>query len=122
MAASLDEILTAAKNIVTAINNASRQYLIIAGAQIYEKITAPTLVVTGHGRLCVVSVYTAGTTVGMAYDATVTTDTTKPLCSIPMAVGVYRIDLPFDFGLVIVPGTGHGITVSYSAGIGAGGV
>jgi hypothetical protein len=122
--ASLSDILTATKNIVTALNNAARQYFLIAGSQVAEGMTAPTLVATGHGRVCVVSVCAAGSApVGFFDSADVSsTPVSRALCAVPAAIGVYRIDLPFSFGLVAVPGAGQIITVSYSLGDGSGGV
>jgi hypothetical protein len=121
---ALSNVLTAAKNIVTAVNNAARQYFLIAGSQVAEGISVPTLIATGHGRLCVVSMCNAGSAPAGFFDSADVSSTpaSKALCAVPAAIGIYRIDLPFNFGLVLVPAAGQTVTVSYSLGDGAGGV
>ena len=48
---SLSDILTAAKNIVTALNQLGQTYLSVEGAQQLADITTATLVMTGQGIL-----------------------------------------------------------------------
>ena len=116
MSASLSDILTATKNIVTALATAAQNYLNVQGLINAAGITATTLVSAKAGRIANVSVIVAGAATGMIYDATSTTDTTKPIYVIPMAVGnaPYIVNMPVSFGIVIAPGSGQTITVSYS--------
>jgi hypothetical protein len=76
-------------------------------------ITAATVVATvpsdfakGQGRLARVQVLAAGATAGAAYDGAALTGNTN-------TVGTYTIDMPFLAGLVIAPGTGQTVAVSY---------
>jgi hypothetical protein len=113
MTASLTDILTATKNIVTALNGAAQQTLLIAGNQVATGVTAATLVATGQGRVATVSVIVAGVA-GKLYDASLATATTNPLAVMPATVGVFVVNLPFNNGLVIAPGAGQTVTVSFS--------
>jgi hypothetical protein len=112
--ASLDDILTTAKNIVSSVNNLGQSYLNVQGAQSLTNISTATLVKSGNGRLASVVVLTAGSTEGTAYDSTSTTSAISPLCRIPNTVGVTFVNIPFGLGLVVAPGTGQVVTVSYS--------
>ena len=111
---SLTDIFTVSKNIVTAINGLGQVYLSVQGSQVSNAISAATVVSTGQGRLVQVVVLTAGSTTGSAYDATTTTATTAKIVSIPNTVGVINVNIPTNNGIVIAPGTGQVITVSYS--------
>ena len=115
MTASLSDLLTAAKNIATAINQASRTYLGVQGMQLAPNIKSAAVVVTGTGRLAVLSVITAHTG-GMIYDSKDPGNTTEPMLSIPDVIGIYQINLPFDDGLLVVPVANQQVTISYSIG------
>jgi hypothetical protein len=114
--ASVSDVLTTIQNIVKALATAAQNYLNVQGAVNAATITAPTLVKNVAGRICSVSVIVAGSATGFVYDATSLTDTSKPLYVIPDAVGLepYVVNLPASFGIVVVPGTGQTVTVSYS--------
>lgn len=112
--ASLTDILTTAKNIVTAVNDLGQTFLKVNGSRSTAAISAATLVTTGQGRLCRIAVTTAGTTLGTVYDASSTGVTTSPIYSIPNALGVVEVSLPTNNGIVVAPGTGQVVTVSYS--------
>ena len=114
MSASLADILTTAKKLVAAINAAITGYASIQGSNSTASIAAPTVVKAAPGRLCVVVVTTAGSTAGAAYDAAAAGTTTRLLYVIPNTVGVYVVNLPTSYGLVIAPGTGQVVTVSWS--------
>jgi len=111
---SLTDILTATKNIVTALNNASQTYSNVNGMQTRLDITAATLVKSGEGRVAYISVTVAGTTVGHAYDSTSTGATSSTICVIPNTIGVFQVNMPFTTGLIVTPGTGQTVSVSYS--------
>lgn len=112
--ASLSDLLTAAKNIVTAINALAQNYLNVQGILNAAGLTTDTVVKQTAGRLCVVSVIVAGSATGTIYDGSTTSATTKPLYVIPMTVGVTIVNIPTSFGLFVSPGSGQTVTVSYS--------
>lgn len=78
-------------------------------------LTAATLVKAGAGRLIRISVTVAGTAAGSANDAATTAGAaaTNQLASIPNAVGVIYLDFPVTNGIVVTPGTGQSLSVSY---------
>ena len=112
--ASLSDLLTAAKNIASAINGVAQTYTNVQGARVFQKVTTTTAVSTSAGRLAMISVTTAGSTTGTIYDAADVATTTRPIYIIPMTVGVVFVNLPVVYGIVVVPGTGQNVTVSYS--------
>lgn len=113
---SLSDILTAAKNIAVAINNAAQIYLKVQGASRSATLTANTIVSTGQGRLASVSVIVAGSTDGIIYDSSAVGTLTNAIAVIDNALGVTVINMPYNSGLVVVPGTGMTLVVSYSEG------
>ena len=112
--ASLTDILTASQNIVRALSSLGTTFLQVQGNQVVNGISSSTLVVSGQGRLARISVTTAGTTTGTAYDASVVGVVGSPIVTIPNTVGVIDVNIPTNSGIVIVPGTGQVVTVSYS--------
>ena len=112
--ASLSDLLTAAKNVATAINQAAQNYLNVQGAQNRSALAAATVIKTSAGRLCTVIVTTAGSATGAIYDAISVTATSPIIYVIPNTVGVYVVNCPTSFGLVVAPGTGQVVTVSWS--------
>ena len=114
---SLSDILTAAKNIVTAINGLGQTYLKVQGALRSGTLTSTTLVSTGQGRLASVSVIaSAGSNDGMIYDSNNSLSLTSKLALIDHTIGVRVMNLPYNNGLVVVPGTGMTVVVTYSEG------
>jgi len=111
---SLSDILTAAKNIASSINGVGQTYLQVQGNLVLNNISAATLVSTGQGRLASIAVLTAGSAVGAAYDATLSSATTNKIVTIPNTVGMIVVNIPTNNGIVIAPGTGQVVTVSYS--------
>ena len=112
--ASLTDILTTAQNIVRAISVLGTTYLQVQGNQVRNGISTTTVVSTGQGRLARIVVTTAGSAAGGAYDASVASITTSPIIVIPNTVGVIEVNIPTNNGIVIAPGTGQVVTVSYS--------
>lgn len=113
---SITDIFSAAKNIAVAINNAAQVYLKVQGAQRSETLTGTALVSTIQGRLASVSVVVAGSTDGIIYDSSVSTTLVNALAVIDNVIGVTVINMPYNTGLVVVPGTGMTVVVSYSEG------
>lgn len=112
--ASPTDILTTLKNIVTAISNAAQTYLNVQGALSYSDISTASLIHTGPGRVCNVIVTTAGTTTGSIYDANSAAATTNKVYVIPNTVGVYVVNFPINYGIVVAPGTGQVVSISHS--------
>lgn len=114
--ASLADLLTATKNIVVALNNQTQNELNLAGAVTVCGIAAPMVLKLTAGRVANVSVTTAGSAVGHIYDSPILGATTKPLYIIPDAVALapYKVEMPVSFGILVVPGSGQVLAVSYS--------
>lgn len=115
--ASLSDILTAIKNLVTGLATATTNYLNVQGQITLCNITAPTVVKASAGRVCSVSVIAGGGAPGAIYDvATLTGARTKQLYVIPDSVGTepYVVNLAASFGILVVPGSEQNVSVSYS--------
>lgn len=113
---SLSDIFTVAKNIAVAINNAAQVYLKVQGTNRSSTLTSTALVSSGQGRLASVSVIVAGSTAGTIYDSNLTGSLTSSLAVIGNTLGVSVMNLPYNNGLVVVPGTGMTVVVTYSEG------
>jgi hypothetical protein len=112
--ASLTDILTTAKNIVTAINGLANTYLNVMGAQNQANIIAATLIKSGSGRVGVISIINGGSAAGYIYDANSAGSTTNPIFAIPTTIGVVVLNMPVNNGIFVAPGTGQAVTISYS--------
>lgn len=112
--ANLSDILTTAQNIPTAINALATTYLKVQGNQNAADISTTTLVSSSPGRVATVVVSTAGSAVGHIYDQSATTPTARVLFVIPMTVGINVVNMPASYGILVVPGSGQVVTVSYS--------
>lgn len=108
------DLLSVWRNLVQAVNGLGQTYLQVQGLANRPLIAAATLVKAGAGRIATVSVTTAGSTTGTVYDAGLASATTNLIYVIPEALGVYVVNLPLGIGLVVVPGMGQVLTVSYS--------
>lgn len=116
--ASLDDMLTTHKNGVVAINNLHQGNTRSEGTNTSSTVTASTLIISGKGRLVNFSVVVPGSTVGAIYNSLSVSGVTAPnqLVSVPNVNGVYVCGQIFTNGLVIIPGTGQSINVTYSLG------
>lgn len=112
--ASLSDILTATKNVVTALNQLGQTFLDVQGSQSYTNITAPTLVKSGQGRIARLVVVVAGSGTGAVYDAASATATTNQLLTIPTTIGIGEVNIPVNNGIVVAPGTGQTVAIVYS--------
>jgi hypothetical protein len=85
----------------------------ITAAQVVA--TVPKDFAIGQCRLVRVQVLVAGTAAGAAYDGTSTTGNTaaNQIAAWPNTVGTYLIDMPCLSGIVIIPGAGQTVAVSY---------
>lgn len=112
--ASISDILSSSQNIVKALSNLGTTFLQVQGNQVETGISTATVVSGKQGRLVRIAVVTAGSASGVAYDATATGVTTSPVVAIPNTVGIIDVNMPVDNGIVIAPGTGQVVTVSFS--------
>lgn len=119
--AGLDDILTTQKNGVVGINSIVSALNYIArgqGQYTTVTVTSPTLISTSKGFIVNFCVTVAGSAVGTIYN---TNSITSPaasaaLCVIPNTVGIVQTGQVFSTGLVIVPGSGQSVNVTYSLG------
>lgn len=112
--ASLSDILTTTKNIVTALNQLGQTYLEVEGTSSYTEITAATLVKSGQGRIARLVVVVAGSGTGSVYDASASTATSNKLLTIPTTIGIVEANIPVNNGIVVAPGTGQTVAIVYS--------
>ena len=118
MPASLDDILTAQKNGVVAINGVAQATARSLGTQTSATITTATVIYVGKGYLVNFSVVVAGSTAGTISNTSAigTAAAANALCAIPATVGVIKLGQVFSTGLVVTPGTGQSVNVTYSTG------
>lgn len=111
---SVSDVLTTLKNLVTGLATLAQGYLNVQGQQNFAGLAQTTIVKTSAGRIARVSVIVPGAATGFVYDSISVSATTKPLYVIPTTVGVYEVNLPASFGIMIVPGTGQTVSGSFS--------
>jgi hypothetical protein len=111
--ASLSTLIATLQNLVTALNNATKTQLNIEGAASQENISTATWI-AAQNRLCRVSIVAPGTATGTIYDASNASDISTPIWTIPTALGMVKVSIPITDGLLVVPGTGQNVTVSWS--------
>lgn len=116
--ASTDDILTAIKNAVTALSTLSSTWLKSDGNLTSATVTTSTLVITGSGRLVSASVTVAGSSAATIYNSqsVALAAADNAMCVIASALGITPIGMVFNKGLVIVPGTGMSLNITYYAG------
>ena len=87
-----------------------------AGQYTSDSVTVSTVVATGSGYLVNVSIVDAGSTEGTVNDASSTgaAATSNAIMKAQKFHGVYPVGARFTNGLVIVPGTGQTVCVTYS--------
>jgi hypothetical protein len=112
--ASLSDLLSAVKNLVQAAGTIAQNYLNVQGQQSAAALTAPTIIKISGGRIARVSVIVAGSAVGTVYDGASLSATASPLYIIPNTVGVVEVNMPANVGILVAPGTGQKVSVSFS--------
>lgn len=87
-----------------------------SGMNTVTNITAATVVKAVAGRVARISVIVAGSAVGSVNNAITTgaAATSNQIFVIPDTVGSYIIDMWCTAGIVVVPGTGQTLAVSYT--------
>jgi hypothetical protein len=118
MTVSLADILTTQKNGVVAINGLAQATARSLGTQTSSTITSATVIYVGKGYLVNFSVVVAGTTAGTISntDSISTVAASNALCAIPATLGIVKLGQVFSTGLVVTPGTGQSVNVTYSPG------
>jgi hypothetical protein len=117
MTASLSDILTTQKNGVVAISGVGIASLRALGTVTSQTVTSETVIYTGKGYLVNFSVVVAGSAAGKISNASATSPAANvALCAVPTTVGVVKTGQIFTTGLVVTPGTGQSINVTYSPG------
>lgn len=77
-------------------------------------ITADTVVKASPGKLRSVTVLVAGSAPGSLNDvATDAPTVANQFYTVPNAVGTYDVNWPCEVGILVVPGTGQTLAVSY---------
>lgn len=116
MPASLDDVLTTQKNGVVGINGVTQILRRAQGTNTSSTVTSQTLVINGRGYLVNFCVVVAGSAAGTINNSSSTAGAAagNALCSTPATVGMYPCGFVFNNGLVISPGTGQSINVTYS--------
>jgi hypothetical protein len=115
--ASLSDLLTAVQHVASNIAQAAQTYLSVNGSQSRSGLTATAgaqLLKQGAGRIAYVNVTVTGTANGALVDSANPAATTPVLAVIPTAMGSYWVNLPFNLGLVVIPGAGMTLSVSFS--------
>lgn len=116
MTASLADILTTQKNAVIGVNNISETLYVLEGFRNSREVSATTLLQQGDSWVARVSIIVAGSTTGMIYDApsVAQAGTGNRLYVIDNQIGIQEIKLPANQGIVVEPGTGMILCVSFS--------
>lgn len=119
--ANLDDILTTQKNGVVAINTLNQINAYLGGRLTSATISSTSgtvLIVTGSGRLVNYSITVKGSTAGVIYNAISATNSNASNALVATTatqeVGVYSCGLHFSNGLVVTPGTGQSLNITYS--------
>ena len=76
-------------------------------------ISSSTVLKTTNGVLVTINVTTAGSAVGSVYDSATTGAAATLIATIPNTAGTYYMQFPFFVGLLVIPGTGQVVSVSY---------
>lgn len=118
MAKSLDDIFTTAQNIVTQITAMSTTWRRVAGTITSNTVddTADVLVVVGTGRLVNISIIDGGSGDGLIYNTSAISmlPDAGRLAVVRQTIGVFPINVLYTAGLVISPGTGQILNITYS--------
>jgi hypothetical protein len=118
--ATQDDILTTQKNGVVGVNQLTQtwsDYLRAEhGTSVSKCVDAATVITQGSGYVISISVVEKGTKAGFLYDAA-TVEAPKDedrLMAVKMDEGVFLAGFKFKSGLLVVPGEGQAVTITYS--------
>lgn len=115
--ASIDDILSAILNTNKTLSSWVSAQKRALGNLTTALITAPTLVITGSGRLVSMTVIVGGSAGAIYNSATVAAAVAaNELAVIPTTVGVVQLGMEFNAGLVVSPGSGQTCVITYYSG------
>ena len=88
----------------------------ITGQKTALNITSATVVKAAPGQVLTVTVVVAGSAPGTVNDCLTTgaAAASNAIASLPAAVGSQQLNFPCQVGIVVTPGTGQTIAISYS--------
>jgi hypothetical protein len=118
--ASMSDLLTAAKGIVTALNATLQNQQLVTGSSSASGVNVATVIKTFPGRIVSINVAVAGSTAGAAYDLAslvgviLGTTTANLICAIPNTVGITNLGFTTTNGISVIPGSGQVISIVYS--------
>lgn len=109
-------LATIASNITSASSAVVTKIAYLAGTTTSATVTAQTLIIAGAGRLVSFSVIIAGTAAGTINNSATTGAVAagNALVAVPTTIGSYQVGQHFSAGLVITPGAGQSINLTYS--------
>ncbi len=117
MAGDLSDLFNTVQNLVQAVNGITQAVATMRGNITSATVTADTLVCTGKGRLISVSVLVAGSAGGFIHNAPSVAAAAASNALVetthPDSTGVINAGQAFTAGLVIAPGTGQSLNVTY---------
>lgn len=81
-----------------------------------KNVAASTVIKATTGRAFQISVVVAGSAPGALHDCATTgaAAAANKVATIPNTVGVYNLNWPMATGIVLVPGTGQTLAISYT--------
>lgn len=90
--------------------------VVAEGTSTVTNITAATVIKPTGGRIAKVSVLVAGSAVGAVHNCATTGAAAagNQVAVVADTVGVYSIGMPCPAGIVVVPGTGQTLAVSFA--------
>lgn len=121
--ANIDDLVTVQKNGVVAVNALTAAldafkviYEAFVGTSTYLGASNDSLITQDAGRLVNLTVTVTGATAGTIHDASSVANATAEnvIAVIPVTVGITQINVPFSNGLVLKPGAGQTISITYS--------
>ena len=114
--ASTDDLLSALKNVVVALNNANQFYKQGYAQSNTLGVSVSSVISSKSGRVYSINVTTAGSTTGAIYDSSTVAGASSSnlIFVVPTTVGQINLNFPFNNGLVYVPGSGQVASISYT--------
>lgn len=101
-------------NVITAPATGSTTTTISATSRTLN-ITAATVIKASAGQVVTISVLVAGDAAGTVNDCATTgaAAASNAICPIPDTVGIYPVNFPATTGIVVAPGTGQTLAISF---------
>lgn len=95
--------------------NASGNTVVVNSISRTLNITAATVVKASAGQVVTISVLVAGSAAGTVNDCATTgaAAAANAICPTPTTVGIYPVNFPATTGIVVTPGTGQTLAISF---------